>query len=278
MPRKPLYITTSWDDGHPLDGKLADLLVKYGLKATFYIPIRNNKEVLDAPGIRGLATSFEIGGHTLTHCDLRAIPDDISRTEIAQCKDELEQITSVPCRSFCFPMGRFRRSQIAQVKAAGFTLARTVELMSIDAPRLHQGICLMPTTVQAVPAGVSTHLKNSAKRFQPGNFVRWARFRGESWVATLDSVLAWAADRGGVVHLWGHSWEIEQNNDWSNLERAFSILAQYRECASFVSNGDLGNLLGQSSVLSCAANKTSAIVSPSSHPITGIDDENSSRA
>ena len=248
MSAKPLYITTSWDDGHPLDSKLAELLVQYGLKATFYVPIQNgSRKLLDSGQIRRLSACFEIGGHTLSHCDLRATPDHLSRNEIAQCKDALEQITSVPCRSFCFPRGRFRRSHIDQVRAAGFTLARTVELMSLAYPRLYQGIGLMPTTIQTVPAGMSTHFKNAAKRLQPGNFVRWARFRGESWVSTLDSVLAWAADRGGVVHLWGHSWEIEQNSDWFNLERAFSLLAQYKDRARFASNGQVWNLLGQSS-------------------------------
>lgn len=279
MPAKPLYITTSWDDGHPLDLKLAELLVKYGLEATFYIPIRNgSRELLDAGQIRSLSTCFELGGHTLSHCDLRSTTDHVSRSEIAQCKDALEQITSVPCRSFCFPRGRFRPSHIAQVKAAGFTLARTVELMSLASPRLHQGIGLMPTTIQAVPAGMSTHFKNAAKRLRPGNFVRWARFRGENWVATLDSVLARAADRGGVVHLWGHSWEIEQNNDWSSLELAFSLLARYKDCARFASNGDVWNLLGQSSAVPGVMDDTQAIASPSALPIAGAERESSSRA
>lgn len=279
MPAKPLYITTSWDDGHPLDCKLAELLVQYGLKATFYIPIRNgSREILDAGQIQSLSACFEIGGHTLSHCDLRATPDHVSRNEIAQCKNALEQITSVPCRSFCFPKGKFRRSHIAQIKAAGFTLARTVELMSLASPRLLEGIGLMPTTIQAVPAAMSTHLKNAAKRLRPGNFVRWASFRGENWVATLDSVLAWAADRGGVVHLWGHSWEIEQNDDWSNLDRAFSLLAQYKDRACFASNGDVWNLLGRSSAVPGASEDPQAIASPSALPIAGAEHETSVRA
>ena len=31
-------ITTSWDDGHPLDLRMAGLLAKYGLKGSFYVP------------------------------------------------------------------------------------------------------------------------------------------------------------------------------------------------------------------------------------------------
>jgi len=34
-------VTTSWDDGHPSDLKLVELLRKYDVPATFYIPIDN---------------------------------------------------------------------------------------------------------------------------------------------------------------------------------------------------------------------------------------------
>jgi len=34
---KAVYITTSWDDGHVLDMRLASLLTHYGFKGTFYI-------------------------------------------------------------------------------------------------------------------------------------------------------------------------------------------------------------------------------------------------
>ncbi len=35
-----VYFTTSWDDGSIYDMRLAELLLKYGLKATFYIPLK----------------------------------------------------------------------------------------------------------------------------------------------------------------------------------------------------------------------------------------------
>ena len=36
-------VTTSWDDGHKLDLKLAKLLKKYGVPATFYIAPNNRQ-------------------------------------------------------------------------------------------------------------------------------------------------------------------------------------------------------------------------------------------
>jgi len=58
-------ITTSWDDGHPKDFKIAELLDKYNLQATFYIPKENAEhEVMKEERILELSKKYEIGGHT----------------------------------------------------------------------------------------------------------------------------------------------------------------------------------------------------------------------
>ena len=41
MASKKTIITTSWDDGHPLDLKLGKLLKQNSIKATFYTPLTN---------------------------------------------------------------------------------------------------------------------------------------------------------------------------------------------------------------------------------------------
>jgi peptidoglycan/xylan/chitin deacetylase (PgdA/CDA1 family) len=245
MPAKALYITTSWDDGHPMDLKLAEILAKYGLPATFYVPMRNSREVMTQADVRGLSSVFEIGGHTVEHCDLRALSLPAARNEIRNCKTAIEQITSLPCRSFCFPKGRFCKAHLQQVSEAGFTLARTVELMSLDAPRRYRDLWLMPTTIQVVQAGFAAHFKNSIKRLRPANLVRYARVRKPGWLATLEALLELANRDGGVIHLWGHSWEIEQNSDWQNLDLAFALLAQYKGRATFLSNGEFSDSVAQ---------------------------------
>ena len=40
---KKTIVTTSWDDGHKLDLKLAALLKKYNIKGTFYISPHDNE-------------------------------------------------------------------------------------------------------------------------------------------------------------------------------------------------------------------------------------------
>jgi peptidoglycan/xylan/chitin deacetylase (PgdA/CDA1 family) len=63
-----MIITTSWDDGHPLDYKLVALLEKYDIKATFYIPLANvENNVMERSQMKDISNYHEIGGHTVNH-------------------------------------------------------------------------------------------------------------------------------------------------------------------------------------------------------------------
>ena len=66
---KPGVVTTSWDDGHPLDLRVAELLCSYGVKGTFYVPIAYTKVPrMSREEIRELRRmGMEIGSHTRTH-------------------------------------------------------------------------------------------------------------------------------------------------------------------------------------------------------------------
>ncbi len=237
----PIYITTSWDDGHPLDLRLAELLHKYGLPATFYIPLENQLPVLTQSQVRELSGKFEVGAHTVHHCDLLTMPDHVTRMEITDCKNELEQICGRPCTAFCFPKGHFRWKHVRDVREAGYRTARTVELMSLAFPRKKDGVTMMPTTVQAWPGGFSRVARNSLKRLRPMNLLRQVRYGKSDWVETAEGVLGHVLSCGGVFHFWGHSWEIDQMGQWQNLERVFAMLAQCRGRAVFIDNTGLSN-------------------------------------
>jgi peptidoglycan/xylan/chitin deacetylase (PgdA/CDA1 family) len=236
------YITTSWDDGHPLDLRLAELLHKYGLPATFYIPLDNELPVLTPSQVRELSAEFELGAHTAHHCDLVTVSDEIARREIIDCKNALEQKSGRPCTAFCFPKGHFRRNHVRNVREAGYRTARTVELMSLEMPRIHDGLAIMATTLQARPAGFATFARNSLKRLRPMNLIRHIRYRKADWVATAESVLEHVLTCGGVFHFWGHSWEIHEMDQWQNVERVFAVLAQFKGRAKFTDNTRLSEV------------------------------------
>ena len=84
-----IFITTSWNDGHPLDVKLCSLLKKYEIKGTIYIPITNKEhEVMDEDTIKEISKNFEIGGHTYNHLILTNLSNDEINDELISSKEK----------------------------------------------------------------------------------------------------------------------------------------------------------------------------------------------
>jgi peptidoglycan/xylan/chitin deacetylase (PgdA/CDA1 family) len=237
---KSFAITTSWDDGHPLDLRIAELLAKHGLRGTFYVPLENSRPVLAPAQIRDLALAFEIGAHTVHHSVLTTLAPETARAEIVQSKARLEEITGQPCKVFCFPKGRFANVHVEMLGEAGFAAARTVELLSYDEPRSKCGVALIPTTIQASPNPMFTYLRNAAKRLRPKALLRGLRYNhGTDWAATAISLLHRWRHIGGVFHLWGHSWEIEEYQQWQALDRVLAAMSKARGSAPGVLNSEL---------------------------------------
>lgn len=233
-------ITTSWDDGHPLDLRIADLLTKYGLPGTFYVPFENSRRVMAPSEVRELSQTFEIGAHTVHHVDLTSVSSAVAEQEIAESKERLEGLIGRSCVAFCFPKGRFRARHVPMVRRAGFQCARTVELLSTGFPQCCCGLYVMPTTIQVNSHTSLSYFKNCTKRLRFGNFGRFiSRVRTDDWVTAAQTLLRIVVERGGVFHLWGHSWEIEEDHQWGNLEIFFSELQQLRNVATYVPNSDV---------------------------------------
>ena len=61
-------VTTSWDDGHPLDIRLAEMLARYGVLGTFYIPMHyGRRPVVTEDEIQ--SASSDGNGNRLSHAD-----------------------------------------------------------------------------------------------------------------------------------------------------------------------------------------------------------------
>jgi hypothetical protein len=131
---------------------------------------------------------------------------------------------------------------VRDVGRAGYRTARTVELMSVDMPRMQDHVAILPTTVQAGPSGFGRVARNSLKRLRPANLLRHLRYRQSDWVQTAEAVLEHVLDSGGVFHLWGHSWEVDELGQWGNLERVFQLLAQSKGRAAWTHNSGLGDV------------------------------------
>lgn len=217
-------ITTSWDDGHVLDFKLAEVLAKYSLPATFYIPRTNaERPVMEERQIKALAEAFEIGGHTLRHIRLASLTNSQAAAEISGCYHWLSQLLGNAPASFCFPGGAYNAAALQSVFQSGFTLARTTELFSTALP---QQATATATTLQAYPHTGLTYTKHLAKRRRWTTFRHWLKNGRETDLCKLaENHLERMESSGGCFHLWGHSWEIEKYKLWASLEKLFKILA-----------------------------------------------------
>jgi peptidoglycan/xylan/chitin deacetylase (PgdA/CDA1 family) len=235
------YVSISVDDGHPTDFRTAELLNKYGLNATFYVPATNSeREVISKQQVRELASRFEIGGHTLNHVTLTSVPPERAWAEIYDGKKWLEEAVGTKVLSFCYPRGKFNRQVVAMTRRAGFIGARTCLFNMHRLPR-DPFIC-----------GVSTLAHKLSRMVQvrhgllEGNFEGIVNFftihKGVTdWQSQYMQALEYVYRRGGVAHLYLHSWGIDEHHEWGKLEAVFQELRD-RQCFTSVSNGQLFQL------------------------------------
>jgi peptidoglycan-N-acetylglucosamine deacetylase len=234
------FITTSWDDGHPLDLKLCSLLKDYGMTATMYIPIANpENKVVSSDTIRAIAKDFEIGGHTYNHTWLTQIDENRMIYELIESKNVLESIVRKEVVSFCYPRGLYDKKVTEKVKESGYKLARTVKSLctTLSKPlEYHPTIHVFDYNLIAKGKQIVTSTDRSlaAKLLLYGNiFKRWDMLAKKS----LDHVL----ENGGIWHLWGHSWEIDRYDNWILLHNVleYAKVNGRKYGAEFVTNGML---------------------------------------
>lgn len=237
------FITTSWDDGHPLDLRVAELLTKHGLLGTFYIPMTAENGTMTAAQLRELSLVFEIGAHTLHHTVLTGATEQQAWQEIVGSKSWLESNTGLPCLMFCPPEGKYSGRHLAMAKEAGYVGVRSVELLSLDFPRRQAGLMLMPTTVQAFPHRFSAFARNAIKRKALANLWRYVIYgRAAEWPVMAELLLRHAIARGGVFHLWGHSWELQDASQWQRLKDVLCLMGGFVRQAPTLTNGQLCRL------------------------------------
>ncbi len=224
---KSVLVTTSWDDGDRKDLRLLKLMNKYGIKGTFYIP---GTSKLKKNEIRDIAKSQEIGAHTMTHSELEGIPRSQIVAEVQKSKKWLEGILGKEIIAFCYPRGRYDETAKAAVGEAGFKYARTTERFMFTTPKdfLESGTSCQTITFKA-------------DIFKFLHCIGWNPIGLKymyDWNYFAERMFMTAQERGGIFHLWGHSYEIERFNQWSALEQFFSFLAT-QEKVRFVTNGEL---------------------------------------
>jgi peptidoglycan-N-acetylglucosamine deacetylase len=232
------FVTISVDDGHPSDVRTADLLQKYGLKATFYLPRRNHeRNLMSEQEIKALGRCYELGAHTVNNLRLKRLPKSVATQEINQGKEWLQDLTGVEVTSFCYPGGKFDSTIVQLVREAGYLGARTCQFNRHELPRnpflfgVSAHACRHSMAIQFRHAILERNLRGA------WNYISVYRLKVD-WKQQFLLSLDYVERHGGVAHLFLHSWEIEAHGEWAQLESVFKEISE-RSNLIRISNGDL---------------------------------------
>lgn len=238
------YVTTSWDDGHRLDLRLAELLDKYDIPATFYIPINYaDKKCLTNQEIKQIAKKFDVGGHTYHHADLTRLSAQNIKTEIVEGKKKLQEIVGREIFSLAYPYGLFNNTVVRIVKQTGFIGARNINLFT----RCWTDPFRMSTTVNAVNLSPYRYVKDSLSShdYRFFSFILKDKLLFKNWYELAIRTLDFIAVNGGIWHLWGHSWEIDSYDDWGVLEEVLKRVSVLPSEVNKVNNTQLLQIRGK---------------------------------
>lgn len=236
-PSRQLIVTTSWDDGHPLDLRVADALARHGIAGTFYVPTRNSEglDVMQPHEVRGIGAQFELGGHGLDHVVLTRLSRQDIRQQVVSNKAWLEDITGRDVRGFCYIRGEWNTMTADVVREAGFSYARCVTAFHVTPGRDPFSV---PVTIQFHPQGVVRLARHLVRRGPTPQRIRLGlvAMKHSDMVRRVEAMLRVCMATGSCFHLYGHSWQIEAHGLWQALDDALSLLADLKGEARFLTN------------------------------------------
>jgi peptidoglycan/xylan/chitin deacetylase (PgdA/CDA1 family) len=244
--QKLKIVTTSWDDGDVRDLRIAEMLRSRDMRGTFYVPIEpfNGNRSLTHDDLRSLtAEGFEIGGHTIAHEIMSQVPAGKVDYIVTTCKAMLEDTLGERVRMFCYPRGRYTGQVVEALKKAGYDGARTVRLLATETK---YGPYDLPTSTQVYPHTRTEYLRNIGRSRNLGrlyDYVTRLSF-DDDWITIGKKLFDRVLDQGGIWHLWGHSWEIDQLGLWDQMPEMLDYVCG-RQDVLYLNNRDLVQYVAQ---------------------------------
>lgn len=236
----PRIVTTSWDDGDPQDLKVAELLRQRGLSGTVYFPFigYDGRATLSAQDLRTLVREgFEVGGHGMSHNVLTALREKEIGREVSNCKKRLEDILGTRVRMFSYPLGRSNRTVVSHLKQAGYLGGRNNRMLGY---KLDFTPYEMPTTLQIAPLRAPDYWRNAIRSGSAEKLLSVFRYvlQSPDWVTLGKRLFDLVMQHGGVWHLYGHSWQIEEQGLWAELGGLLDYVS-HREGVLYLNNCDV---------------------------------------
>jgi peptidoglycan-N-acetylglucosamine deacetylase len=240
-------VTTSWDDGDLFDLRVAEFLAARKLPGTFYIPVKGHIlgqhrtcRMSHAEMLELNSQGFEIGAHGVSHPNLPECNAEQLIVEVESSKKRLEDDLGKGVSMFAYPRGRHNGNVIAAVKKGGFAGARTTAMLARE---LKFDPFRMPTSVHVFPHTRLDYFRNLARVWDLRRTLAYAtHFRcSENWVELAKILFDSVLRSGGLWHLYGHSWEIEELRLWPGLKEVLDYVSN-RPGVTYLANGPIVKL------------------------------------
>jgi peptidoglycan/xylan/chitin deacetylase (PgdA/CDA1 family) len=197
------------DTGIDLEGvtaRLLDLLDEYDISATFFIVAEIAEEqpaLIREIGARG----HEIASHTVSHCSLTEVEDNVSKHELVESKHLLEHVTNQEVEGFRAPTCRIDDSVYRELIEAEYSYSSSV-MPSVPIPGFYSNGYSFAgsTTVSAGDRNLTEVPLSVHPTFRVPLSGAWIRLLGRSYAHHgIRSRLK--ADQHVVTY--SHPWEFE---------------------------------------------------------------------
>lgn len=227
MQNNKLFVVTSWDDVTRLDLKLCELLETYKLKGTFFVVNDWIGKETSKDELYHISEKHEIGAHTLSHVNLMHVPKDVAKREISESRRLLEEVIGKPVTSFAYPYGSYNKTHVKMVQDAQYLCARTTKpFYTVSAENPFE----VNVTIWAYPHALRD-IKGMFRLFNlcPNLIVNPLRIK--KWDKLGEQIFDVLLELGGVFHVFGHAWQVDEIDGWWKLENLLAHIAFRKDVA-----------------------------------------------
>ena len=237
-------VTFSYDDGVEQDKRLIKILDKYGLKCTFNLNsgffgmkggfertifettamVSHNKIPMDE--IKQVYINHEVASHTVSHPNLRELPDEEIVTQVADDAANLEKITGKKVMGLAYPGGYAPPDPKLYEKLTGCKYIPT-QADKLFQKNEHRVSDLIRNNTdlyygRTTKSTYSFDLQDNLLEFNP----TVGHGETEQRLVLAKKFVELKADKPQLYYIWGHSYEFDVSEKaWEDFERLCELLS-----------------------------------------------------
>ena len=215
------YITIRMDDGITQDGRMMEIMRKYGVDCcTFYIssglygasitvypnrPDVTHKRFTRKEIVAGVYDGFDVQSHTVNHYSLKGCNDTMVTSEITKDSAALKQLFG------------YRPVGVAWPGGDGDITDHTIDVV-METTSIRYGSCTTRNTYKGI------------KKFGlPQYFMRWyptCSVSDADAMSLLEEFIAAPCTEDMLYFVWGHGFELDYFDSWDKFELMIKTIAE----------------------------------------------------